>query len=331
MFTFEVDNVTPAQTLLHEASPEELFQEEIVKTSIKEKLVPMGDHTVFQGFIDAYREHRPIVISPDILWMLIIQGFTYHIDAHAEALRKCFVDFTGKVPIEVVRLDMDFRNGTDRQWQGVFAEYTQSISKKVKGDLVSILSSDFTTTTPDIEVAFNISIMASVKHYFSYRLKTKGCGFPEINIEGETYDYEMIIEKLEKLASGGYGIKFWVDVLIPIFKEIINTLEGDINLDFWRSLIREYHKGRPIYDPAYVDGWICSFFPYAMGKRTNLTRIYLNTKMSSEILRVPFILIDEHRKEERNCEFLTGFFGLIQDRSTKSLKPKIGWAVRYAD
>ena len=50
-----------------------------------------GMHPVFQGFIWAYKNHRPITISPDIFWLLITQAFSNHVSFNAEKLRSMFV------------------------------------------------------------------------------------------------------------------------------------------------------------------------------------------------------------------------------------------------
>lgn len=44
-------------------------------------------HPVFEGFVSAYIEHRPITISPDIIWILILQAFSNHVTNKAEELR----------------------------------------------------------------------------------------------------------------------------------------------------------------------------------------------------------------------------------------------------
>jgi hypothetical protein len=36
---------------------------------------------------DAFYEHRPITLSPDVVWFTIAQGFATHVDLNAEALR----------------------------------------------------------------------------------------------------------------------------------------------------------------------------------------------------------------------------------------------------
>ena len=51
-------------------------------TSMKQNqeiILDYGAHPILQGFVDAYKNHRPVMISPDIIWILIIQViFTSH-------------------------------------------------------------------------------------------------------------------------------------------------------------------------------------------------------------------------------------------------------------
>ena len=36
-----------------------------------------GTHPFFYGMYEAYASHRPFVLSPDMVWMLISQGFSH--------------------------------------------------------------------------------------------------------------------------------------------------------------------------------------------------------------------------------------------------------------
>ena len=57
------------------------------------------------SFIDtldyAYRDHYPLTLSPDDVWMTLAQSFALHVDQNAEKLRKMFVAHEGKVKINV--------------------------------------------------------------------------------------------------------------------------------------------------------------------------------------------------------------------------------------
>lgn len=62
------------------------------------QLVNFGPHSFLQGMYRAYAEHYPFVLSPDMIWLLISQGFATHVDIHAEELRSQIVDHSGKSP-----------------------------------------------------------------------------------------------------------------------------------------------------------------------------------------------------------------------------------------
>ena len=47
---------------------------QIVAASSGEKLYNIGPDVFFQTLVTAYAEHRPVVITPDIIWTLICQG-----------------------------------------------------------------------------------------------------------------------------------------------------------------------------------------------------------------------------------------------------------------
>ncbi|KAH0802665.1 DUF4419 domain-containing protein [Histomonas meleagridis] len=75
-------------------------------TSIDQDYVNYGNNTVFQGFISAYKRHYPFTLSPDIVWLLILQGFSRHINNNSEKFRSSFVDFQGKKELCVDRTDL---------------------------------------------------------------------------------------------------------------------------------------------------------------------------------------------------------------------------------
>ena len=56
----------------------------------------------------AYQYHHPLALSPDIIWLAIMQGFAIHVKENSEQLRKQIVDFDGKKEITVVLEETDF-------------------------------------------------------------------------------------------------------------------------------------------------------------------------------------------------------------------------------
>ncbi len=66
-------------------------------------LVRSNTHPFATAVYMAYAQHRPLTFSPDMVWMLICQGFAKHIDLNGEALRHYFVQHKGKKSINVER------------------------------------------------------------------------------------------------------------------------------------------------------------------------------------------------------------------------------------
>lgn len=116
--TFKVEELTPPEKLLSTQSYEQIYEElilsdarlypidiqkhniqfpfEIVaKSTASDSLVSIGYNSFFNGMYYAYAEHRPFVLSPDMIWLLISQGFSRHVNINKENLRKHLVDFSG--------------------------------------------------------------------------------------------------------------------------------------------------------------------------------------------------------------------------------------------
>lgn len=125
--TFKVEKLSKPEELLHLHSPNEIYENlilsdmniepyEIKKKNIKvpyhiiaksespDSLVSFGPNSFFNGMYQAYADHRPFVLSPDMIWLLISQGFARHINGNQESMRNELVDFSGKLSL-IVRED----------------------------------------------------------------------------------------------------------------------------------------------------------------------------------------------------------------------------------
>ena len=60
-----------------------------------------GKDVFFKTIVRAYAEHRPLVLSPDMIWVLISQGFARYVNAHPEQLRDQLVNHSGKMDLVV--------------------------------------------------------------------------------------------------------------------------------------------------------------------------------------------------------------------------------------
>lgn len=302
----------------------------IAKSEAPDSLVFFGYHSFFNGMYQAYADHRPFVISPDMIWLLISQGFARHVSANSELLRKDFVDFDGRLSL-VVRNDNLTLNSPANLWESIFPEFTKQIAEHTGTDLINVLTSDFSTTTYVEKIASEITIMEAMEPYFEFIVIRIVCGIPEITLKGTTEDWQKIYDKAKKLEK--YDLKWWTVEIEPILKEFIKTSKGEIDKKFWRNMFK-YHSQKQYGAPKIIDGWIVKFFPYDKdGKRNNLKQLEGGGNLPEEIVKVDLKYIESFGDSTQTTplELWAGFIGLEQNSSDFTLMPKIGWMIRKKD
>lgn len=326
--TFEIETLTKPNKFLYQTPSSEVFKylkADIEKSSkFPDSLVTYGEHPFLTGVLTAYKEHRPFVISPDIVWLLISQGFARHISNNAEEFRNQIVNFENKKTLNVVSNDIELGN-PNSNWEAVFPQFTNQISDYTGKELTNILTADFTTTTQTSKIVSEITVMETVKEYFNYKVIMIGCGIPKITIEGTVEDWEKVLIKTKYISK--YKLKWWTDELEPILEKIIETKKGNFKKKFWMNMVKS-HTEKKYGSPTTINGWITNFFPYTKeGKKTDLKPISKINNLASELVKVPFILEDFVNKKSYKMEFWAGFIGLSQDKKDYTLKPEIGWAI----
>jgi Domain of unknown function (DUF4419) len=104
MVTFPVDEVVPATDVLPTQALGDLVADALVVggDSALPVLVPDGVHPLLSAVGRAFAEHRPLVLSPDAVWLTVMQGVAQHVRLHAEQLRPRLVGHAGRKRITVV-------------------------------------------------------------------------------------------------------------------------------------------------------------------------------------------------------------------------------------
>ena len=70
----------------------------------KNKIWSYGYHKLFLGYLNAYFDHCPIKVSPNMIWQLILNKFSKFVDSNSEELREHFVNFKGTKNLECIRI-----------------------------------------------------------------------------------------------------------------------------------------------------------------------------------------------------------------------------------
>lgn len=346
----DIEELEPPKNVLPTATYDALLEQTLAEQDmddfrivahnrIASPLVYGAEHPFFNGMYMAYAQHRPFVLSPDALWLVICQGFAQHVDHNAETLRHLFVDFEGKRTLTVYNDVISLDNPDTRQWEKVFPEFTKQIAGYTGDSLINMLTADFTTTTTVSRAASQLTIMAALQEYFDFELIAV-CGIPQVILEGTPEDWQSIVDRVEWLRR--YQLDWWVDEMVPVLRKIVLAAQGEVDRDFWRGMFKIHElPGADCGDPSSLaDGWIVKFFPYndlnfredywkdepPETFRNNLQSLYdVASNLPPEITVVPLQFISVN--DTTMLQLCAGFVGLTQDDKTYALCPQIGWFI----
>ena len=310
----------------------------IIATSFsgENNLMYIGKDAFYRCIVEAYANHQSVTLSPDMVWLVISQGFARYVNAHAEDLRPKLVSHEGKMDLAIMTEKDLLSEETD--WPSLINDFASQIGKHTKDGIAETITSDFTTTGPVERVASQITLMESVKSYFEYIVYRIACGIPSITLQGTVEDWQRVLEKTRQLKQ--YGLDTWINTLEPILQEFVQAADGHPNQTFWKSMVKKQTvdalKGGACSPdkPTELDGWILKFFPDENGK--TLDKVNHTKEMPSEYVRVNFkyrVINPDNGNliSETPMELWAGFFGAKANTANNMLTPKMGWLVRVAE
>ena len=346
--TFKVSDVKVTDRILEDTRLREAIELHIDKKIVgfsmidsNKRVVPTEQNGFIESIFFAYSEHRPLIISPDMIWLLICQGFSIHANLNYKSLSPKLVNHVGKKTIFLNR--NNFKQDANNPWIGVIDEFTDSIKKTVNDSIYNLVVTNFSTTNITEKIAYKVTLMDILKVSFNFFVG-KGCGITSITLEGTLDDWRKIRNDVEKFRN--YGLDKWIDCLIPVLDQFVAAYSGKIDRGFWESI---YKDTRLPYSPLYITGWIIKFFPYIKlneyaSTENNIYRFRFNPYLEDDDFRLsqltvdffpngiskcPFKFIDFEQTPNKvySMAFIAGFVGFTQNKETKSVRAEISWAV----
>ncbi|KAG9305391.1 hypothetical protein G9A89_011524 [Geosiphon pyriformis] len=199
---------------------------------------------ITHGFVaaihQAYNLHQHRRISPDNVWLTIVQGVSQHINLNAEKFRSYFVNHEGEKNIIVFAADE--------------SAYSKSWRERT-------LECNFLTSTSVSTTASKIILLNAMKKYFKYHVWTY-CGIPKVTLEGTLEDWENLQKKVVKLRELSLDMDFWLDRLEPVVWQLVVTYRSDIDEKFWSKVLMSCGGGTGV--TGFV-GWLdCGEIPDGM-------------------------------------------------------------------
>jgi hypothetical protein len=336
--TFAVDKVLPATGRLDESrahvAVKQMLSGPINSCSDYHSMVIANVH--FQPLLAAvymaYSQHRPLVLTPDAVWITITQGVAHHMAVNAERRRDRFVSHQGKETLTFT-CEGWVLESPENPWPEAFRSWSSQIRGYVGPRTHDVLRCDFSTTGPVEQAVSDIVMMDIFQQYFHYEAYSV-CGIPSITLEGTPTDWQRLCEKAQGLRV--FDMDWWLEHLLPICDQLARASRGDVDREHWQNIC----KLRKDYGGDIINGWIARLFPYLLqyikGPCNRRNPIFETGEgfqtlfAPSGLSCVPFTFIKGETGEERLMQAVGGLLGISQDAETLALRPKLGWAIREA-
>ena len=290
----------------------------------EEKIKSFENHKVLLGYLNAYFNHCPIKLSPNVIWQLILNNFSEYVNINSEKLRKKFVNFEGKKKLICIKVGSI--KDVNKYKDDLIKEFCDKIAENIGKEITDILTPNFSTSTNETIIAGKASIMSTFKMFFDFYFGMASCGIPYIILEGNLNDWEKILEKLKYLSKYDFDINLIEKDII----EIINTKKGKINLDFWSKIIMKTREKTEERMPCsifsttverdFITGWILHFFNEEKVKKNKLN------KLIKEIVEAEVNIEDLETGEKKNGIIYSGITDLKQDSNSFVVEPIVNYS-----
>lgn len=259
--SFKVDAVKTASTFLIEEdlskSLGRRFKREIKFIPPKyqhSKVVSTLNNSFIGTIQESYNNHRPLILSPDIIWLCITQGLSIHINQHFDKYRRVlFKDMSNEKIELLIREDsLSFQKDL---WTKSINLISAKADKEMTKNCYNFFVPHFSTSDSITKTVMEITMLEALKQKFIYTVES-GCGIPAITIKGTTQDWQWIYDNLQILNQ--FDLKDWAEELKPIIHQFINAGNNKVDVSFWKDI----YKNAEEYNAHYISGWVIKLFPY---------------------------------------------------------------------
>lgn len=215
----------------------------------------------FESLYQAYSNHGEVVLSPDDVWTMIQLSFTRYVNqgSNAETLRSKFVSHQGRKTLEV---------WDPASWNDFVGQILPLIKQSTNSGVLNDVMPTFSTTTDFEKFVSSVIVMDTFKAYFEYSFEIS-CGITKVHFLGTLEDWQSLPIKLKVLRK--YSIREgdewtqYVDRLVPVLEQFVQTYQGHVNVDWWQQVICEEHEVGYGFKSASLTGWATDFVIGAHG------------------------------------------------------------------
>ena len=296
---------------------------------LQEKNDYRTNNNFINAFVDAYNLHKTLSLRPDDIKLQILNIISTCVNNNPEYFHDYFVNHPGKQELLV------YSNKFDAEY------FTQCFADLLKTNLkdkefAEHYSSTFSTTNTIISTVNNISLMNTLKDYFSFTMILE-CGIPCVILQGTDDDWIKLqaLYDFFKTIFAETELKNWFghfDKIMNLFSKMRKNdpVDDDFIKEMWKRVISYVPQGSG--GDKILGGWVRLFVPYTgtnkiiQGLDSNIDcldyeKSYIPnqisrknyyiasgwTNMISSMVTTPATLVDDNNIEYK-IEFYSGFF-----------------------
>jgi hypothetical protein len=227
----------------------------------------------------AYSSHSKLVLRPDDIWHSILVHFGVYVNTHAEQMRQYLVKHQNKMQIDIAagsKFDPSVK---------ALSVPILKVREELKmhaQEVATWSEPHFSTTTEFDRLLTTVELMGAVKAYFGYKF-CYDCGLSEVELRGEKKDWEMLLSKIDFIASiPELGV--WANALRSVLSQFVAVWDGRVDEDFWQKICKV--KSRGSGGEKTVSGWMLCFACFdKQGK-------YMTIADDKDILGMSFVDIE---------------------------------------
>jgi len=284
-----------------------------------------------QALHAAFAEHVPFSLAPQIAWYMIAHEIAVHIRLNANNYRGYFTASAERDTI-FFRDDSLIYGSPYNFWSRAINKVREPMAEKVPQATIQLLLPHFSTSSVESETALLVLFLDIVANYYDLRLFSL-CGIPAVRLEGDTSDWQTIVNHAEMAQREFTGLKDYFTDLLPVLREIAGTVGGqEPDPEFWSSI----YKYKDASGGPFINGWITAFFAHKMTSQGFMLRDdldwrkqaqqefsgFTSTDLPVHLSKVPFVW--DYLGRTINMAFMAGVMGVAHDGF---VNPKLGYAV----
>lgn len=243
---FILDNTLTSTPLEAPQTPYKYNTEEKNEEQLIDNVTSIYRHRNYLSYLaKAWNNHYGVVITPDILWYMVLCEIAAEVKKDPEQFRDLFT--TSKEKIEVSIQTFEPVDMPLDDLLALLVTYIPTDSGK--------FLPKFSTSTYMSEFAFYAAFADMVSPYYNYSMYL--CGIPKIRIEGVEDDWVKMYNTLGELANVLPQFSHYFTRVAAIAVSLLNCITTP-DIDFLKNIFRLEQCGSGHQEE--VEGWITDMF-----------------------------------------------------------------------